>query len=257
MSLSFLNSVPSAAHVFVFRGRELLVDDSGAPCVPENLSASSLRLAFKDGADDAAGIVVDRDYECPDEMRFINLRELFALGDEEEIGLASRMKGLAEWLLATKCCCGCGAALVPHPTERALVCPSCGRVHYPRISPCVICVVRREGRMLLLRHRQRNQDIFACLAGFVETGESLEAALRREVREETGLEIRNIRYAGSQSWPFPDQLMVGFYADYESGELKLQEEEIIEAGWFSPDAVPASPRPGSISYKLISGFRKV
>lgn len=181
----------------------------------------------------------------------MQLREFFAAGKEEDAALAARMKGLAGWLSENKFCCACGGRLQPHESEGALFCPSCGKVHYPRISPCVIAVIERGDEMLLLRHRLRNQDIFACLAGFVETGESLEDALRREVREEAGLEIKNIRYAGSQGWPFPDQLMCGFYAEYASGELKVQESEILEGRWFKRGEIPASPRRGSISYKLI------
>ena len=161
------------------------------------------------------------------------------------------MKGYLNWRAAVRYCPTCGAPLEEHPVENARVCPKCGKVHYPRISPCVIAVICKGDEMLLLKHVQRNQDIWCCLAGFVETGESLEQALVREVREEVGLEIENIRYAGSQSWPFPDQLMVGFYADYKSGEIRLQPEEIAAAEWFRKDNLPVHPNPGSISWNLI------
>ena len=229
--------------IFVFRGKEMI---SGLDAVPEGCA-----LVFEDTARGAVGAVAGDGFEAPEGAEWIQLREFFAVGEESDAALAARMKGLAGWLEANRFCCTCGAPLVPHATETALVCTKCGRVHYPRISPCVIAVIERGDEMLLLRHKLRNQDIFACLAGFVETGESLEEALRREVREEAGLEIRNIRYAGSQGWPFPDQLMVGFYAEYASGELKIQEDEILEGRWFKKGEIPASPRRGSISYKLI------
>ncbi|MCQ2179724.1 MAG: NAD(+) diphosphatase [Bacteroidales bacterium] len=161
------------------------------------------------------------------------------------------MRGYLNWRSSVRFCPSCGAMLEDHSVENARVCPECGKVQYPRIEPCVIAVICRGKEILLLRHAQRNQDIWCCLAGFVEAGESLEQALRREVKEETGLEIGNIRYAGSQSWPFPDQLMVGFYADYAGGDIVLQESEILEAGWFRTDNLPPHPSPGSISWNLI------
>lgn len=226
----------------------MLIDAAGEPA---QALIGDGKSRYTDVVSGATGIIVGEGFSCPEGTRFESLREYFARESEEKTALAARMKGLVTWKSLTKYCTNCGGSLVPHARENALVCPDCGHVHYPRISPCVIAVIRKEDKMLLLRHRQRNQDIFACLAGFVETGESLEEALRREVREETGLEICNIRYAGSQSWPFPDQLMVGFYADWKSGEVKIQEDEISEAGWFTKGNIPASPRQGSISYKLI------
>lgn len=233
---------------FIFRGREILIDAAGEPASDRVQDEKSI---YTDVVSGVTGIMVGEGFCCPEGTQFQTLREYFATQNEEKAALAARMKGLVTWKALTNFCTNCGRPLIPHGRENALVCPGCGHVHYPRISPCVIAVIQKEDKILLLRHRQRNQDIFACLAGFVETGESLEEALRREVREETDLEICNIRYAGSQSWPFPDQLMVGFYADWKSGEVKIQEDEISEAGWFTKGNIPASPRQGSISYKLI------
>ena len=124
--------------------------------------------------------------------------------------------------------------------------------NFPRIEPCIIIAVHnRQGKVLLARHTYRNTSMHACIAGFIEAGESAEQACRREVFEETGLSIKNLVYKGSQSWPFPDQLMLGFSAEYESGELKLQKDEISDAAWFDPENCPDSPPPGSIAYKLI------
>lgn len=243
MSIILDNIDSSNKKIFVYRGKDLICGLDTVP--PENL------LAFEDTVSGAVGVLVRDDYVPPGNAACMQLREFFAVGEDRDAAMAARIKGLAEWLLHNRFCCSCGAALVPHETETALVCTKCGSIHYPRISPCVIAVIEKDDEILLLRHKLRNQDIFACLAGFVETGESLENALRREVREESGLDICNIRYAGSQGWPFPDQLMVGFYADYLSGELKIQESEILEARWFKKDDIPASPRRGSISYKLI------
>lgn len=184
------------------------------------------------------------------------IRHYFNLHSEEESILAARAKALLEWRQSTRYCGKCGAALKEHDIMTARVCPDCGNIIYPRIDPCIIVLVYKEGKILLARHVQRNQDIYACIAGFVEAGEPIEHAVEREIMEETGLKVKNIRYFGSQSWPFPAQLMFGFTADYESGEISLQAEEISDAQWFDPDHCPASPQPGSIAYRLIEDARR-
>ena len=130
-------------------------------------------------------------------------------------------------------------------------CPQCGNQIFPRINPCVIMLVSKGNQILLARHAQRNQDVYTCLAGFVEAGESIEHAVRREIMEETGIKVKNIKYFGSQSWPFPAQLMFGFTAEYESGDIIPQPGEIADAQWFVRDHCPATPQKGSIAYKLI------
>lgn len=182
------------------------------------------------------------------------LRQFYATHDEETASQVFRAKALSEWRKQTVFCPRCGAKLVESSDFTAMECPDCGNLLFPRIDPCIIVLVRREGKILLARHTQRNQDIYACLAGYVEPGETIEAAVRREVFEETGITIRNIQYRGSQSWPFPRQLMLGFYADYDSGEIVCQKEEITDAQWFDPDNLTvATPALGSIAYKLIHG----
>lgn len=182
----------------------------------------------------------------------MSIRECFATCDEATVLRVAREKALLEWHARTKFCGCCGTELVEHDTLTAMVCPKCGNLIFPRIEPCIIVLITREdGKILLARHVQRNQDIYACIAGFMEAGETAEQAVRREIREETGIEVKNIRYFGSQSWPFPAQLMLGFTAEYAGGELSLQADEIADARWFDRDNCPASPRPGSIAYRLI------
>lgn len=181
------------------------------------------------------------------------LRQFYAENNEETASKVFRAKALSEWRKKTVFCPRCGARLVDSTEFIAMQCPDCGDLLFPRIDPCIIVLVRKGDKILLARHVQRNQDIYACLAGFVEAGETIENAVRREIFEETGIKVKNIQYRGSQSWPFPQQLMLGFYADYESGEIKIQKEEITDARWFDRDNLPASPAPGSIAYKLIHG----
>lgn len=183
----------------------------------------------------------------------IPLRQFYSDHDDETNFQVFRAKGILNWRQENKFCCTCGTLLKDHEILTARECPSCKKIIFPRISPCIIVAIRKDDKVLLARHSYRNQDIYACIAGFMESGESAEHAVEREVFEETGLKVKNITYRGSQSWPFPDQLMLGFTADYESGEIKLQPEEIADAKWFTEEEcnLQNSPKPGSIAYRLI------
>lgn len=191
--------------------------------------------------------------------RWTRLRDLFAAVDPALSALSSsaaRALGLINWHNTTRFCSRCGGPLADHPKEIAKVCAACAITTYPRISPAIIVLVHREGKILLARHAARNQDVYACLAGFVEHGETLEECVSREVFEETGLKLKNIRYAGSQSWPYPDQFMVAFNADWASGEIRTDPAEILEARWFDPSNLPAMPMPGTVAWRLIHGALK-
>lgn len=180
------------------------------------------------------------------------IRQTFATATADEVLRLSRAKALAEWRALTRYCGRCGHRLDEHPQLTARQCPHCGNLIFPRIEPCIITVVSRDdGKILLAKHVQRNQNIYACIAGFMEAGETAEQAVAREVMEETGLRIRDIRYFGSQSWPFPAQLMLGFTARLDGGELHLQADELADAQWFDRNDCPLSPPPGSIAWRLI------
>lgn len=179
------------------------------------------------------------------------LRQWMASEGEQEAFAAFRANALCQWRQNTRFCGHCGTALVEHPDFTARSCPNCGNLIFPRINPCVIVAVYNKGKILLANHILRNQDVYTCLAGFVEAGESLEMAVKREIREEVGIEVDHICYKGSQSWPFPAQLMMAFTAEYVGGEIKPQADEIADAQWFDPEHLPSVPRPGSIAYRLI------
>lgn len=193
------------------------------------------------------------DENLSEDYKKITLREFFALNEEETNFQAFRAKALLSWRNETKFCCNCGSELKDHKFLTARECSSCKRIVFPRIEPCVIVLVTKDDKILLARHVQRNQDIYACIAGYIEAGESVEHAVAREILEETGITVKNIKYRGSQSWPFPSQLMLGFTAEYESGDIVLQKEELSDAQWFDRNNCPASPKPGSIAYRLIHG----
>ena len=148
-----------------------------------------------------------------------NLRETFRDMPPDEKREASREAEIAEWRVSNRFCGRCGAEMKPHddPSERALVCAKCGYTVYPRISPAVIVLVTKGDKVLLQRNTHYRGVVWSLVAGFVDPGESLEDAIRREVREEASIEVKDIRYFGSQTWPFPSNIMIGFRAEYASG----------------------------------------
>lgn len=181
-------------------------------------------------------------------------RALAQAEDEAEYARLARASQLATWFDQHRFCGRCGTELVAHERDLARVCPACELVQYPRISPCIIVLVRRGSQCLLARSGRFPPGRFSTLAGFVEAGESAEAAVHREIREEVGVEVKNLQFFASQAWPFPHQLMLGFFADYAGGELVPDGDEILEAGWFGRDNLPDLPPPFSISRQLIDRF---
>lgn len=166
---------------------------------------------------------------------------------------AAKAQELANFRRQNRFCSVCGAEM-EESSDISLRCRGCGREIWPALSPAmVVLVTRNSGEEALLVHAAnfRNPDVHALVAGFVETGESLEECVAREVREETSLEISGIRYIGSQSWPFPSQMMMGFTAEYAGGELRLADGELTSAGWFTRDSHPQLPSPPSLSRQII------
>jgi NAD+ diphosphatase len=194
----------------------------------------------------------------PPGLALLGLRSLFGRLPEEQFWLAGRAVQLVDWARTHQFCGQCGARTHTAPHERSKKCPQCGHASYPRLSPAVIVRVERQGKhgreILLARHRRYGLPIYSVLAGFVEPGETLETCVQREIREEVGLTVKNIRYFGSQPWPFPNSLMIAFTAEYEAGELTMEEAELVDAQWFRPDNLPPYPPPLSIAHRLISDF---
>jgi NAD+ diphosphatase len=247
---------------FAFRNDELLVvseaDAVRLPCGDEwealGLAADPpIRAGALGGAEAwAAGLPADTSE--PPGMAFLGLRRLWGTLDEAAWRLAGRAVQLVEWDRTHRYCGRCGAETARQPGEPSRVCPRCGLQSFPRISPAVIVRIERGDEILLARSPRFAPGVYSTIAGFVEPGESLEQTVVREVREEVGVEVTNVRYFGSQPWPFPHSLMVGFVADWQSGEIRLQEEEIEAAGWFRADTLPALPFPISIARALIDDF---
>ncbi len=165
--------------------------------------------------------------------------------------LAARATQLTLFLQTHRYCGQCGGSMRLVSWELAMLCPQCGHRTYPRISPCVLVAIRKDDCILLARSNRHKPGFFSILAGFVESGETLEQAAVREVAEEVGVQIDHLRYAGSQPWPFPHSLMMGFYADYVGGEIVCQEDEIAEAAWFRLDQLPEIPAEQTLSGQMI------
>ena len=164
--------------------------------------------------------------------------------DERLSTLAGLAHQMLHWERQSRFCSFCATALVPISGTWGKRCPGCSNEHYPHIHPCIIVLVRRGDEFLLVRNAQWPPDRFSLVAGFLDLGESLEECVQREVLEEAGIMVTNIRYVGSQNWPFPSQQMIGFLADYASGEVCPDGIEVVDARWFTMDTLPQYP--GSI-----------
>jgi NAD+ diphosphatase len=191
--------------------------------------------------------------ELEDDGGSVDLFSLFASVDQLLWRVAGRAVQLVEWQRTHRFCGRCATPTDEVPGERARKCPACGLMAFPRLAPAVIMLVERDdGRALLARNVMFPEGMFSCLAGFVEPGETLEDAVRREIHEEVGIVVDDLDYRGSQPWPFPHQLMIGFGARYVSGDIAVDGTEIAEASWFSRDDLPNIPPAGmSIAGTLI------
>ena len=249
---------------FVFHRDRLLLRESGNGCqIPCAVNLAQIKPAPIRGQ--YLGTLDDRPCyaaELADEnqdlegFQLIGLRETFGQLEEELIWIAGRANQLVDLSRNHQFCGQCGHPTADKPEERAKICSACGLVNYPRLSPAVIMAVVKGDRLLLASNRRFKSGFYSVLAGFVEPGETLEECVAREIKEEVGINVKNIRYFGSQPWPFPNSLMVGFSADYAGGEIKVDQSEIVDAGWFKADNLPAIPPRITIARHLIDWFVK-
>lgn len=190
----------------------------------------------------------------PKGLAFQHLRSLHTLLNEDLFAIAARAVQLITWDRTHQYCGHCATPMQQAEGERAKRCPKCNLRQYPRLSPAVIMLIHKGEDILLARAPRFRAGMYSVLAGFVEPGESLEETVAREVREEVGIEIKNIRYFGSQPWPFPNSLMVGFVAEYDEGAIVPDLTEIEAADWFHKSNLPPVPGRLSIARKLIDWF---
>ena len=245
---------------YVFTGNSLVVplgsEESAAPldgaAAKKILAAAKITSAFTlthAGVNEPFANVYIIE-EAPENAAARPIRSLIHLPENTHL---LRAWHIVQWRNASAFCGSCGAKNEDSKTETARVCPACGRTEYPRISPAVIVLIHDDGGRVLLAHNNNFADnIYSLVAGFVEAGESLEDAVRREVAEEVSLQVDNIRYEASQSWPFPNSLMLAFHAHFCGGTLRPDGIEIGDAKWFTKDTLPNLPGPGSIARRMIN-----
>ena len=247
---------------FAFMGGSLLMfrDEAGA-MVPQLKHFSDLGIAHRDPhylgqleGNHCFAVMIEPETEIPETFFLQDLRKLAMEVDPALFMLAGRARQIVDWDFDHRFCSRCGTPTIHHQTDRAKQCPSCGYTQYPRISPCIIVLVTRGYEVLLARSPHFPPGMYSTLAGFVEPGETLEMAVHREVHEEVGINITNLRYLDSQPWPFPHSLMIGFHAEYAGGDIQVDGVEIEQADWWPVNSMPKIPPPGSIARYLIDTY---
>ncbi len=200
---------------------------------------------------------LSKDSVILENSRLQNMMSLLGSLPDNLFGLCSRAIQLSDWYKNNQFCSKCGSKMEKHPTETAMECVNKDSLVYPRISPCIIVLVTKGQEILLAHNKNFPGKLYSTLAGFIEAGETVEEAIHREIFEEVNIKVTNLTYYSSQSWPFPSQLMLGFHAEYLSGDLKADNNEIDIVQWFNYKSLPETPSSKiSISGKLIESYVK-
>jgi len=251
---------PERALWFVFSGSHLLVSAAPPVTLPRVAGLEALAPGWAPrrwqylgtlGAEHCYAAEVEPKSEPPAGWAWQSLRGLFGTLEDPLFALAGRALQLIDWDRTHQYCGACGTATQAKTEERSRHCPDCGLVVYPRIAPAVMCLARRGPQLLLGRSPRFPEGMYSALAGFVEPGETLEQCVEREVQEEVGIRVRNLRYFRSQPWPFPHSLMIAFHAEFESGEIRVDGVEIEDAQWFDIERLPRLPARISVARRLI------
>jgi len=247
---------------FAFQGDRLLVIEDGESATiagapdPAAIGLEPIRSLYLGRLDgqDCYAVDLAPEASAPAGMVPHGLRALYGRLPDDLFAVAGCAVQLLVWDRTHQFCGRCGTPTESLPSERARQCPACGLRAYPRISPAIIVLVTRGDQLLLTRGHSFPEGFYGVLAGFVEAGESLEETLVREVEEEVGIAVRDIRYFGSQPWPYPHQLMIGFNARWAAGEIQVDPKELADAGWFTRETLPQIPPRLSIARRLIDAF---
>ena len=253
-----LGQLADSVRLILFRQDRILLNAGElfwSPRSAESLEAEFSALLHIGEFGGSRYLAAELDVEAGLESR--SLRSLLFSETDADLELLSRARQLLNWYGTHRYCGICGSPTVLREGERMLECTTCSHQFFPRINPCVIVLVTRGAEVLLARSARYRTGYYSCLAGFVEIGETPEQTVEREVREESGVEVDNIRYVESQSWPFPSQLMLGFLADYRSGDIVPEPGEIEDAAWFHVNDLPPTPSAGvSVAGRLIEGYAR-
>ncbi|WP_406537417.1 NAD(+) diphosphatase [Methanobrevibacter sp.] len=236
-------------YLFVFNdNRELFLDDNRK--LPSSLDDFDVNFCFYIG--DYKG---KRSFVATVETAesFYPLFEIYEF-NHDLYQIAAKAVLVNDWYISHRFCGRCGTPTQIDEKDMMMKCPNCGQNHYPRIAPAIIVAIRNGDKLLMAKHSYHEDIRYALIAGFVEPGEGIEEAVHREVLEEVGIKIKNLKYQRSQSWPFPNSLMLGFTAEYESGNIKVDGDEIVRALWFKKDEIIRYGSDISISDWLIQDF---
>lgn len=237
------------AYYFIFNNeREMYLNkDKSLPKIIDNFNIDFKLYIGKYMDKDTFVVNVDGNGD------FFNLKEVYDI-DKDMYLMATRAVLVRDWYMSHQFCGKCGTHTQLDEKDMMLKCPNCGQVHYSRIAPAIIVAVRKGDKLLMAKHSYHDNIRYALIAGFVEAGESIEDAVHREVAEEIGIKIKNLKYQKSQSWPFPNSLMLAFTAEYDSGEIKVDGDEILKAKWFKKDEIVRYDSDISISDWLVQDF---
>jgi NAD+ diphosphatase len=242
------------AYYFIFNNNRQLYlngNDNLELFAPEEIKKFDLDFKFYIGKFKGNDCyVANTDIDCDN---FHSLFEVYDFNHPLYL-MSARAVLVRDWYMSHRFCGRCGCRNVVDDKDMMMKCPECGQVHYSRISPAIIVAISNDDKLLMARHSYHKSINYALIAGFVEAGESIEEAVVREVHEEVGINIKNVKYMRSQSWPFPNSLMLGFTADYDSGEIKVDGDEILKAKWFTKDEIEMYDSDISISAWLIENF---
>lgn len=247
--------LPSHAHPdlpnlwCLFEGELLYLPHGQLPDAPPGAHTAAHYIGHNDAANLYSADLVG---PPPAHWQAVSLRQAIYTLPAEFSALLARAAQLRRFRRSHRYCGACATPLQQNRHDHGLQCPSCGELYYPKLSPAMMVLITRGRELLLARSPHFAAGMYSALAGFVEAGESLEACVHREAFEEVGVRIGNLRYAMSQSWPFPHSLMLAFIADYQDGDIVPQAGEIEHAAWFDIDALPDLPAPRSIAHQLIA-----
>ncbi len=251
------------AYWFVFNHGKMLIINNSEIKIPyakniEELNILPIRTQYLGTLNDhpCYSAEVNLNEDEAKGMDFIELRSLYNILDEDIFLLAGKAIQIVNWDQTHQYCGRCGTQTEALQGENAKICPECGFISYTRISPAIITAVLKDDKILMAHGKDFPENRYSIIAGFVEPGETLEECVKREVMEEVGIKVKNIRYFGSQPWPFPNSLMIGFISEYESGEICVDNYEITDAKWFDVNNLPDLPSKMSISREIIDWYIK-
>mgnify|MGYP001426021321 CR=1 FL=1 len=246
---------------FIFKSGNLLINPKSSLKIPfqndlDEINIVPLMKHYIGTLLDSPCYVVEVDPETEQQegMEFLDLRETYDILDEDIYLLAGRAVQIMNWDKNHRFCGKCGTETRTLENENAKVCPECGFTSFTRISPAIITAIIKDEKILMAKHSYGLKNRYALIAGFLEAGETLEEAVKREVMEEVGLEVKDIQYFGSQPWPFPNSLMIGFTVKYAGGNIKVDGNEIVDAKWFDASEVSRFPSKISIASELVDWF---